>query len=89
VIAVEVALSLQEAFATDSAEALQAHAGPVEPETLAVALMAQVAAAQNSMTKVPLQESSHDELDHQCPPSRLQALDVEQDTQVELAELIG
>ena len=88
-IAVEVALSLQEAFATDSAEALQAHAGPVEPETLAVALMAQVAAAQNSMTKVPLQESSHDELDHQCPPSRLQALDVEQDTQVELVELIG
>jgi hypothetical protein len=54
-----------------------------------VALMAQVAAAQNSMMKDPLQESSRDELDHQCPPSQLQALDVEQDTLVELAELIG
>ena len=61
--------------------------GPSEPKTLMVALMAQVAAAQNSMMKDPLQESSHD-VDHQCPHSQLQALDVEQDTQVELAELI-
>ena len=86
---VQVAPSAQGAFAADLVGAPQAHVGPSEPKTLMVALMAQVAAAQNSMTKVPLQESSHDELDHQCPPSQLQALDVEQDTQVELAELIG
>jgi len=86
---VQVAPSAQGAFAADSVGAPQAHVGPSEPKTLVVALMAQVVAAQNSMMKDPLQESSHDELDHQCPPSQLQALDVEQDTQVELAELIG
>jgi len=85
---VQVAPSAQGAFAADLVGAPQAHVGPSEPKTLMVALMAQVAAAQNSMMKDPLQESSHD-VDHQCPPLQLQALDVEQDTQVELAELIG
>ena len=84
---VQVAPSAQGAFAADLVGAPQAHVGPSEPKTLVVALMAQVAAAQNSMMKDPLQESSHD-VDRQCPPSQLQALDVEQDTQVELAELI-